>query len=55
MVLDEVPAYLDAVPLYREANRRFLGLTPEALAGWLVDELLRAGVALRSEGRLFAT
>lgn len=45
--LDALPAYLAEVPLYREANRRFLGLSPDALASWLVSELERAGVARR--------
>jgi len=50
MALDELPRHLDETPLYREANQRFLGLDPDALAGWLVKELERAGVA-RREGR----
>jgi glyoxylase-like metal-dependent hydrolase (beta-lactamase superfamily II) len=49
--LDALPDYLERVPLYREANARFLGLSPVALADWLVGELLRAGVA-RREGDL---
>lgn len=53
--LDTLPAYLEAVPLYREANRRFLGLSAEALAGWLVGELVRAGVARREADFLCAT
>ena len=51
MEIDALPAHLASVPLYREANARFLGLTPEALADWLVGELTRAGVA-RREGEL---
>ena len=50
-----VPDYLAGVPLYREANRRFLGLSPDALAGWLAGELIRAGVARRHGERLCAT
>lgn len=53
--LDTLPTYLAGVPLYREANRRFLGLTPEALAGWLVGELERAGVAIRQGHELLVT
>lgn len=53
--LDALPAYLAEVPLYREANRRFLGLTPEALAAWLVGELERAGVAVRQGHELHST
>jgi glyoxylase-like metal-dependent hydrolase (beta-lactamase superfamily II) len=52
IAIDELPAYLDRVPLYREANARFLGLSAEALADWLVGELVRVGVARREGGRL---
>ncbi|AKU10340.1 beta-lactamase [Azoarcus sp. CIB] len=51
MAIDALPQHLASVPLYREANARFLGLTPEALADWLVGELTRAGV-VRREGEL---
>lgn len=55
MPLDELPAYLDRVHLYREANRRFLGLSPEALADWLVADLVRAGVVSREGTQLIVT
>lgn len=51
MDIDTLPAYLEQVPLYREANRRFLGLSFDALADWLLKELERAGVA-RTSGRV---
>lgn len=51
MRLDGLAEHLDTVRLYHEANRRFLGLSPDALAQWLVAELIRAGVA-RREGEL---
>ncbi|AYH42226.1 MBL fold metallo-hydrolase [Azoarcus sp. DN11] len=51
MPIDALAAHLASVPLYREANARFLGLAPDALADWLVGELTRAGVA-RREGNL---
>lgn len=54
MALDELPRHLDETPLYRAANARFLGLDPDALAGWLVKELERAGVARREKNRLVA-
>lgn len=54
MVLDELPRHLAETPLYREANARFLGLAPDALASWLVGELERAGVAHREGGELVA-
>ncbi len=47
IALDELPRHLDETPLYREANARFIRLDPEALAGWVVKELERAGVARR--------
>lgn len=52
--LDELAEHLGQVPLYREANTRFLGQSPTALAGWLVGELERAGVARREGDRLVA-
>lgn len=54
IALDELPAWLERVPLYREANARFLGLSYDALAEWLVGELVRAGVARREAGWLRA-
>ncbi|AMO38518.1 MBL fold metallo-hydrolase [Thauera humireducens] len=55
IALDDLPRHLDETPLYREANRRFLGLDADALAGWLVKELERAGVARREHGLLVAS
>lgn len=52
--LDELPRLLAETPLYREADRRFLGLGAEALADWLVGELERAGLARREGGALLA-
>lgn len=54
MDLDTLPQQLDQVPLFHEANTRFLGLTPQALADWLVGELERAGVAKHDGDRLVA-
>lgn len=54
IALAELPAWLERVPLYREANARFLGLSHDALAEWLIGELLRAGVARCEAGRLLA-
>lgn len=52
--LETLAEHLASVPLYREANARFLGLTPDALADWLVAELVRAGVARRERDLLVA-
>ena len=45
IALDDLPVLLDRVPLFRTANARFLGLSAEQLADWLVDSLVKAGVA----------
>lgn len=54
IALDAVAEQLARVPLYREANERFLGMTPSALADWLVAELVRAGVARCAGDQLVA-
>lgn len=54
VALDDLAEHLDAIPLYHQANRRFLGLSSEALAQWLVADLQRAGVARREGMKLLA-
>lgn len=49
MRLDQLPAYCESVPVYRDINRRYLKLAPGALADLLVNELERAR-AVRREG-----
>lgn len=49
MPLTDLPDYLGRVPLFREANARFLQMENAALADWLVRDLVRSG-ALRVEG-----
>ena len=41
----EVPLLLQAMPLFREANRRFLRQETAALAEWAVAQLVKAGAA----------
>ena len=43
MPVAEVPDYLARIDCYRQLAGRFLGTRPEALAEWLVADLLRAG------------
>ena len=43
--LADVPALLQAMPLFREANRRFLRQETAALAEWAVAQLLKADAA----------
>lgn len=54
MPLADLPAWLDRTPLFRIANDRFLHETPERLADWLADSLVKAGVAKREGDWLLA-
>ncbi|WP_312435131.1 MBL fold metallo-hydrolase [Janthinobacterium sp.] len=45
IALAEVPALLQAMPLFREANRRFLRQETPALAEWAVAQLVKADAA----------
>jgi hypothetical protein len=45
--LSRLSVYLDRVPVYREYNRAYLGLSPAALADMLVSELERTGAVTR--------
>jgi glyoxylase-like metal-dependent hydrolase (beta-lactamase superfamily II) len=49
MPVAEVAGYVGRVPCYRQMSERFLGLEPQALAAWLVEDLQRAG-AVQLEG-----
>lgn len=48
-------AYLDSVPLFRDAGVRLLGKDIESLAVWLLDELLRAGAVRLENGEILPT
>lgn len=50
--LDGMADYVERVGLYRDFNARFLGLTPQALAASLVNDLLRAGAVRHEQGML---
>ncbi|WP_114648996.1 MBL fold metallo-hydrolase [Pseudothauera hydrothermalis] len=54
LAVAELAKLLTEVPLYREANARFLGLSTDALSDWLLGDLQRAGVLRREGDRLFA-
>ena len=45
MPLDELPAFVEQVPIFRDFNTRYLRVAPVTLAKRLVDELTRAGAA----------
>lgn len=45
LALDEVEQLLTTAAYFVESNRRFFGLSPEALARFAIDELVRTGAA----------
>ncbi|MNT10948.1 hypothetical protein D3C72_1458030 [compost metagenome] len=49
IALAEIPALLRGMPVFEEANRRFLRQEAAALAEWAVSQLMRA-TAARIEG-----
>jgi glyoxylase-like metal-dependent hydrolase (beta-lactamase superfamily II) len=49
MPVADLPGYCAGVGILRHLNREFLGMPPEAFAGWLVSELER-GRAIAREG-----
>jgi glyoxylase-like metal-dependent hydrolase (beta-lactamase superfamily II) len=53
VALADVCALLAAIPAVVDANRRFLQKSPQQLAQWAVDGLLRAGAARSADGILF--
>lgn len=50
--LSSLAALLEAIPLVRATNARLLGLSPTALADWVVEALVRAGAARLAGGQL---
>jgi len=54
MPLEEVPAYLERVPVLADVNRNYLKLPRALFAEWLVGDLERSGVLVRRDGMLFA-
>jgi glyoxylase-like metal-dependent hydrolase (beta-lactamase superfamily II) len=50
MSVADVAGYVGRVPCYRQMSRRFLGLDDEALAGYLLADLERAGAIVIREG-----
>jgi len=52
MPLDEMPAYVERVGIYRDFNALFFKLPPARLAELLIGELEKAGAARRDGGWL---
>jgi glyoxylase-like metal-dependent hydrolase (beta-lactamase superfamily II) len=50
--LAELPAFVERVGVFREFNARFFRQSPAGLAGFLVDELTRAGAVRVEQGDL---
>jgi glyoxylase-like metal-dependent hydrolase (beta-lactamase superfamily II) len=50
--LSTLATYLDGVPIYREYNALYFGMSPQALADLLVSDLARAGAMHASGGFL---
>jgi glyoxylase-like metal-dependent hydrolase (beta-lactamase superfamily II) len=50
--LEQVPDRMRSVQVTMEANRRYLGMSVEALSAWTVGELVRAGAARVEDGTL---
>jgi hypothetical protein len=54
MAVAELPRYCETVGILRHLNREFLGMTPEAMAEWLAEDLERARAVRRESGYLVA-
>jgi glyoxylase-like metal-dependent hydrolase (beta-lactamase superfamily II) len=52
MPIAGLPRYCETVGILRHLNREFLGLTPEAMAAWLVEDLERARAVAQRDGDL---
>jgi hypothetical protein len=52
MQLDELPGYVDRVPIYREFNERYFRLPPAMLAQRLIAELEHTGAVRCRDGML---
>jgi len=52
LALAGLPRYLQSVGIIRDFNARFLRMTPELLAQWVIAELLRSRAAVCADGFL---
>ena len=52
---DSLAEYLSAIRYFRDVFPRLEQATPEALAAWLVEDLLRAGVIMLRDGDILPT
>lgn len=52
IVLDELPTLLESIPLFVNANERFMQRSTTALAHWVTQQLVQSGVARVENGVL---
>ncbi len=52
MTLAQIPDYVGRVGIFRDFNACYFKRSPEALAEWLVNDLVRVGAARREDGDL---
>lgn len=52
MSIAALPEYVERVGILRDINARYFKWTPQAMAQWLMHELIRAGAAVKQEGLL---
>lgn len=52
MAIAALPSYVERVGILRDINERYFKWTPQAMAEWLVHELIRAGAAISKDGML---
>jgi hypothetical protein len=52
IALDAIPALLKGMDVLREANARWLRMTPQEMADWAVAQLVRGGAARVEQGIL---
>lgn len=53
--VDGLADYLNAIPYFRDVFPRLEHASPEALAAWLLQDLLRAGVIVLRDGDILPT
>lgn len=55
MAVADVPAYLGRVPCHVRLAERFLRLSPQDMAGWMLADLARSGAIRVADGRAWPT
>jgi glyoxylase-like metal-dependent hydrolase (beta-lactamase superfamily II) len=50
MRVEELPGYLERIPCYARMAEQFIGQPPRGMAGWVLDDLQRAGAVAVVDG-----